>query len=240
MDDSELKEKIVSDLSIEVLARTIFKDATEIGFKRENYLKLANLILDRAITNELNFDSFESEKVVYPIPKMKSDLPLESERIRIRDFDKVQDREIFKKWLQDEFGRYFLLTRVSPRIYNVDDLIDEESDVLGMITLNDGQPIGVMGFLDCDKMQKKAELRKLIGDPKFRGKGYGKEASRLWINYGIVKLGLTKIYLNTLETNVRNIKLNEELGFKIEGILRDECKFDNKSFDVLRMGLVVD
>ena len=96
-----------------------------------------------------------------------------------------------------------------------------------------------MAFLDHDFEQKKAELRKLIGNPAFRSKGYGKEATKLWIQYGISNLGLRKIYLNTLQTNVRNIRLNQELGFKVEGILRNECSIDGKLYDLLRMGLII-
>jgi len=70
-----------------------------------------------------------------------------------------------------------------------------------------------------------------------RSKGFAKEATKLWIHYGITKLGLKKIYLNTLYTNIRNISLNEELGFKIEGILRNEVFFDERYHDVSRMGL---
>jgi hypothetical protein len=57
---------------------------------------------------------------------------------------------------------------------------------------------------------------------------------------GIAGLGLKKIYLNTLETDVRNIRLNEELGFKVEGILRNECFFDGEYHDILRMALLVE
>jgi len=94
-----------------------------------------------------------------------------------------------------------------------------------------------MAFLNYDRKYKKAELRKLIGVPKLRGKGLGKEATKYWIQYGFTELGLNKIYLNTVDTNIRNIKLNEELGFKVEGILRNEILIDGNYHDVLRMGL---
>jgi RimJ/RimL family protein N-acetyltransferase len=86
-------------------------------------------------------------------------------------------------------------------------------------------------------IQHKAELRKLIADPCMRGQGLGKEAALLWLNYGMLKLGLKKIYLTTMDTNTRNIRLNESLGFKVEGILRNEILFDGRYRDVLRMGL---
>lgn len=70
-----------------------------------------------------------------------------------------------------------------------------------------------------------------------RGMGLAKEATKIWIRYGVTVLKLKKIYLSTLDTDIRNIRLNEALGFKVEGILRNEIYLDGVYHDVLRMGL---
>lgn len=239
MEDKILKEKLVSEVSIEVIAKSIIKEAKEIGFQRNDYIKLANLILDSAINSDQNGkDDASKGKSTYETG-VKAKLPLSGEHISIREFDKEKDITLLEEWLKDETGRYFILTRATSRIYDVKRLVEDERQVLGITTLKDGTPIGLLAFLDYDKEQTKAELRKLIGDPNYRGRGYGKEATKLWIHYGITNLGLTKIYLNTLQTNARNIRLNEELGFKVEGILRKECLIDEKYHDLLRMGLIV-
>ncbi len=139
--------------------------------------------------------------------------------------------------MTDTRGRHFLLSRTTAEPV---DLLATDRNILGVITLGDGRPIGMTAFLDYDPVQKKAELRKLIGEPEHRGKGYGKQASALWIQYGIQNLGLRKIYLSTLETDLRNIRLNEELGFKVEGILRSECWFDGEYHDILRMAFLAE
>ncbi|MCZ7601864.1 MAG: GNAT family N-acetyltransferase [Melioribacteraceae bacterium] len=237
MNEKVLKAKLVNDISIEVISKSIIKEANEIGFQRGDYIKLANLFLDSALNIEVNNNS--SKETGYNI-KAKVKLPLTSTNLKIREFIKKEDSEKLKQWMEDEIGRYFILTRATSRVYNVDRLIEDDRHVLGIITLKDDTPIGLLAFLDYDKDQNKAELRKLIGEPAHRSKGYGKEATKLWIQYGISNLGLHKIYLNTLQTNVRNIRLNEELGFRVEGILRNECFIDGKYHDLLRMGLVVD
>ncbi len=93
-----------------------------------------------------------------------------------------------------------------------------------------------MAFFDVDPVQRRAELRKLIGDPDARGKGYAEEATSLWIRYGVRELGLQKIYVSTLQTHLRNIQLNESVGFRVEGVLRSEVLLDGERYDVLRMG----
>lgn len=238
MEEKILKEKLVSEVSVEVISKSIIKEANEIGFQRGDYIKLANLILDSAIgSNPNGKENSDHNKLGY-VSSKKVKLPLTGEHIFVRAFDKKNDSALLKNWLEDEVGRYFILTRATSRVYDVQRLIEDERQVLGIITLKDKTPIGLLAFLDYDKQQNKAELRKLIGDPNHRAKGLGKEATKLWIQYGISKLGLTKIYLNTLQTNVRNIRLNEELGFKVEGILRKECLIDGKYHDLLRMGLI--
>ena len=238
MEDKILKEKLVSEVSIEVISKSIIKEASEIGFQRNHYIKLANLILDSAIGSNSNDNGISVEHTEIYNTKKKVKLPLNGEHILVREFNRETDSDKLKEWLDDEVGRYFILTRATSRVYDVQRLIEDDRQVLGIITLQDKTPIGLLAFLDYDKEQKKAELRKLIGNPDYRGKGYGKEATKLWIQYGISNLSLHKIYLNTLQTNVRNIRLNEELGFKVEGILRDECFIDGKYYDLLRMGLV--
>lgn len=238
MEEKMLKEKLVNEVSIEVISKSIIKEANEIGFKRNDYIKLANLILDSAL--EANPDgNGNMNGNIYPYdPGRKTKFPLKGEHLSIREFDKKTDADKLKEWLDDEIGRYFILTRATSRVYDVERLVEDDRHVLGIITLKDKTPIGLLAFLDYDREQKKAELRKLIGEPAHRSKGYGKEATKLWIQYGIANLGLHKIYLNTLQTNVRNIRLNEELGFKVEGILRNECFIDGKYHDLLRLGLV--
>jgi len=225
--------------TIDTFARSIFKQAKDYGFGQIDYIRLVNKILDCATNSNDNTENDsceEKDKKKIGIDAKK--LPVRSERIMIREFDKDKDLTDLKKWLNDKFGRYFLLSHATSRTLSVDELLNDTKNVLGTIVIEDiNEIVGVMAFLEIDNFQKKAELRKLIGIPEMRGRGLGKEATSLWIEYGKQGLNLNKIYLNTLDTNIRNIKLNEELGFKVEGILRNEVLVDNKYRDVLRMGL---
>ena len=140
-------------------------------------------------------------------------------------------------WMADEHGRNFLMARTRSRSLKLEDVVDDPSSLVGIVTLPDGLPIGATAFLNIDVDQRMAELRKLIGEPSMRARGYAKAASRLWVGHGFRGLGLHKIYLNTLNTNLRNIQLNEDLGFRVEGILRDEVLLAGTYYDVLRMAI---
>ena len=81
-------------------------------------------------------------------------------------------------------------------------------------------------------------MRKLVVVSQYKGKGYGKEATRLWLHHGFTDLKLRKIYIHTFDDSIRNIRINEELGFSIEGILEDECFYKNKFYNLIRMSLI--
>lgn len=230
----------ISETTIEALSRNFFKEAASYGFKYEHYLKFVNTLLDFALNGTRNEDSIKSKSIYDRNHKTIKSLPIISEKLSIRAYNPKIDKKKIKEWLNDDYGRYFLISLSSLQQINIDDVLNSKENILGVITLPGESPIGLVAFLHYDSIARKAELRKLIGVPELRGKGLGKEATKLWIDYGITGLELRKIYLNTVDTNIRNIKINEDLGFKVEGILRDEVLIDGIYHDVLRMGFIID
>jgi RimJ/RimL family protein N-acetyltransferase len=233
----------IPDVTIQAVCRAFYRESNSYGFAQIDYVKFVNALLDMAMKAEPDdgesnqpdnhcADGPPAAQAAAPIA-----LPLRGERIVVRRFNEEQDLPLFDRWLADKIGRYFLLSRTSSERLEIRDVARSDNNVIGIVTLPDGVPIGSVCFLNLDPVQRKAELRKIIGEPDQRRKGLAKEASVLWIEYGLDGLGLRKIYLNTLNTDIRNIKLNEELGFAVEGVLRNEVLIDGSYCDVLRMGL---
>jgi len=224
------------EATIEAIARSLFKEARQYGFQQVDYVRLVNHLLDLSRRDEQTGRQPEQE-ADRPRLAIPPQMPLDGKDIRIREFDATQDRGFFVRWLEDEHGKFFLLSSVTAKTLDVDHVLQSGQNILGVITLADATPIGMMAFLDYDRRQEKAELRKLIGEQRYRGRGFARQATALWIHYGLHGLGLKKIYLNTLQTNIRNIRLNEALGFRVEGILRKEFYIDGEYHDMLRMAL---
>jgi RimJ/RimL family protein N-acetyltransferase len=221
----------IPDAAIEALARLVCREASEQGFTQIEYVKLVNAVLDESMRTA------GAEPSPAPPPAPATRLPLRGPRVAIRALDPACDLPLFDRWLADASGRDFLLSRLTARQADLRELLRAAGNAFGVVTLPDAVPIGAVAFLDHDPAQRKAEMRKLIGEPSYRGKGLAKEASALWIRYGLAGLGLRKIYVSTFHTNVRNVRLNQELGFRVEGILRSEVLVDGAYHDVLRMGL---
>jgi RimJ/RimL family protein N-acetyltransferase len=235
---NDFETKISESITVETISKTILNETAKWEFKTSDYISLVNGLLDLSLINSNKNES--KEKPEEKSERVKLDFPLYGKQIQVRLFDKNIDINRVQDWLKEEAGRWFLLSRSSSRGKTLLQLLEDTRNLFGIISLPDSTPIGLMGFLNYDQNNHKAEMRKLIGEEIHRGKGYAKEATMLWIQYGINNLGLKKIYLNTIENSIRNVTLNKECGFQIEGILRKELMINNKYYDVIRMAYIVD
>ncbi len=226
----------ITDETIKAIASSFLKQAKKYGFSLNDYLKFTNVLLDEALKSPSASKKTENKKITYS-NSANLKLPLKTERLIIREMLK-KDIPIVKKWLEDEEGKSFLLSRSSGRTDSIEELFDDEFNVFGIVTLMNKTPIGLIAYLSVDEMQKKAELRKMIGASDQRGKGFGNEATKIWIEYGLYTLGLDKIYLTTFNTNIKNIRINEMLGFRVEGLMQNEIKIDGEYHDLLKMNLL--
>jgi len=223
--------------TIRTFARSIFKEAWKYGFGQLDIIRLVNELMDYCTKQE---GEAAGPTDTHELPTLliseATCLPLTGKRLMIRPFAAESDIAILDTWLSDKYGRYFVLSSTAAQSVSIEELVNGDRNCLGVITTLEGKPIGALAYLDLDIDQKRAELRKLIGDPEFRGMGLAEEATRLWIAYGVNALKLEKIYVSTLQTHINNIKLNEKIGFQVEGLLRDEVLIDGARHDVLRMG----
>lgn len=73
----------------------------------------------------------------------------------------------------------------------------------------------LIGYVDLADIQRnEAELGIAIGERSVWGKGIGYHASKLMLDYGSEKLGITYFLAETHETNTRSMRMLEKLGFK--------------------------
>lgn len=99
--------------------------------------------------------------------------------------------------------------------------------------------VGTIGLNHIDWRNRTAEFSWfLIGEPKRRNWGYGKEAIFLLLHYAFNHLNLNRIWLQTMTLNKAASIVYRKMGFRGEGILRGH-KFKNGEYiDIYIYGLL--
>lgn len=102
----------------------------------------------------------------------------------------------------------------------------------------EGAPVGLVGAENIDPSSTKLEMRKLVGDPEMHGKGIGKRATFLFLYYVFHILQYEKVYVHSLDTNIRNLNLNARFGFELEGVFLQDVLVRRQRRDLVRMALL--
>ena len=116
---------------------------------------------------------------------------------------------------------------------------DPNTIAFSMRTLAADRMIGFVAFDGINWQHGDTFVAIGIGDPAYRGNGYGTDAMRVMLRYGFMELNLRRIQLNTFSYNERAIKSYFKAGFVEEGrqrgvLLRDRRRWDFVYMSVLR------
>ena len=100
--------------------------------------------------------------------------------------------------------------------------LDNTRREFSIFTVTDDKYIGFCGILNIQVPVMKGELHCVIGDKEYQHGGYGTEAYKLLTNFGFTELGLNRIYGYQLTHNYAAHRVVEKLGWKREGLLRQD------------------
>jgi RimJ/RimL family protein N-acetyltransferase len=103
---------------------------------------------------------------------------------------------------------------------------------------NSQKPIGVTSLIQIDHKNRNAECIIDIGDKEFWGKGYGKEALKLLLDYAFLEMNLHRVSLRVFSFNEKAIHLYKKLGFEQEGTSRQAIFREGKWHDIIHMGIL--
>ncbi len=158
---------------------------------------------------------------------------------------KEADVEAIEKWFNDiAFLRYYDMLPAFPQNQkDVKQMLEEFSDsfvkYIFAIRENDSEDIiGIIGFDDIIWSNGVATVFIGIGDERYTGKGLGKEALSLLLDFGFNELNFYRIQLNVIAYNEGAIKLYENAGFQKEGTYRKFINRDGERYDMLLYGLL--
>ncbi len=121
----------------------------------------------------------------------------------------------------------------------LDDLYKTDHDVvLGIAIAANDKLVGATGLHQIDYKNRHAQFGIMIGDTHEWNKGYATEATRLMVAYAFETLNLNRVWLHLHETNTYGIKAYEKVGFRKEGVLRQDTSRDGRYVDASAMGFL--
>lgn len=105
-------------------------------------------------------------------------------------------------------------------------------------TLDSGRFIGRCDICRVDWKARVAVVGILIGDKRYRGKGYGSDAMEVLIRFCFEEMNLNKVRLDVFSLNTGARRCYEKCGFGVEGVFRREIYAHGQYHDNIAMGLL--
>lgn len=165
----------------------------------------------------------------------------EYEDVVLREFEET-DIPLKVEWINNPANNRYLHYDLPMR---VDRTIDwfrkkDNSKRLDCIIEYNNVPVGLIGLLQIDKVNSKAEYYITIGETSFKQKGIATKATKAIIDHAFSSLGLHKVYLTVDARNEVAIRLYEKAGFKQEGYFVDDlfCPRNSEYIDRERYAVI--
>lgn len=166
---------------------------------------------------------------------------LELDNIELKPFDE-KHLEMTLEWVNDlsimnYINRVIPVTMMEHKEWFKNITLDKRQTIFAIETKTPSCHIGNCGLKDLDFRSQKAELWIYMGKEHI-GKGDGKKAVELLLNYGFRYLNLNRIYLYTLAYNKAAFKTFSYCGFKQEGIFKEDVFINGQFHDTIRMAVL--
>jgi diamine N-acetyltransferase len=154
--------------------------------------------------------------------------PLEREDLHfVHHLD--NNANVMRYWFEEPYETFVELTAL------YDEHIHDQTERRFVVVCK-GKNAGLVELVEIDHVHRRAEFQIVIA-PDYQGKGLATRAAELAMDYGFGVLNLHKIYLVVDKDNDKAIHIYEQLGFQVEGVLRQEFFINGQYRDVTRMCL---
>lgn len=110
--------------------------------------------------------------------------------------------------------------------------------VLGIVVRETDRLIGGAGLHRIDWRNRHACFGIGIGVRDEWDRGYGTEATRLLVGHALETLNLNRVWLEVYEDNPRALRAYEKVGFRREGLLRQDSYRAGRYWDTILMAIL--
>ena len=165
-------------------------------------------------------------------------------RVYLRPFCRG-DLPHIQKWSNDAelrrlTGEVAPMSGAETKKWYEDLLADKDRMWFALVLKRGDLVIGEAGLLRMFRPWRNTDMTIIIGEKDAWGKGYGTETGHLLLDYAFRRLGFHRISVGVVGFNKRALRFWESLGFKKEGVERDEYYYDNEYSDGVMMSILED
>jgi RimJ/RimL family protein N-acetyltransferase len=169
---------------------------------------------------------------------------LSGKRVYLRPLER-EDLPALLRWINDPetrmlTGETMPMSRAGGEAYFERIQKDSSRVWLVVVERETGNIIGEAGLLRIFHPWRTADLTMILGDPAARGKGYGREAILLLMEYAFGALALHRLAIGVVGFNERALRFYESVGFQREGVQRDGYFYNHQFSDFVMMSILED
>lgn len=173
---------------------------------------------------------------------------LQGERLKLRAIEE-SDAEAFWIMRNDMDTAYFAnmqapmpssLKSTEEIIGKIGGLRDIKEGFLFVIEDENGKFIGTINGAFVDLKNRNFMLGITLNSKNIRGKGYGTEAIKLFIDFAFRELNMNKVWLGTFSFNPGAIRCYEKCGFVKEAVAKNRIYRDGTYHDEITMSILRD
>jgi RimJ/RimL family protein N-acetyltransferase len=141
-----------------------------------------------------------------------------------------------QQWINDpeisSIMGYLPVKSLKQQINWYNSIINDNTRFIFAICLKDtNEHIGNVALGRVDYLNRNGMFSIFIYERKYRGSGFGSEATQLVLDFAFNRLNLHRVYLQTSPNFEAAISLYEHLGFVKEGVLREHYYINGEYTD---------
>jgi len=248
-DQDQEKKRKQDEVLCRVLAESVITQLIRSGCETGQLISFTSEILRNVIERGFAQPDVHAEQphsspqrqitsVPYACAQEDGATVIRGQRVRLRPLG-GEHKSLLQTWIQDADIQHSLSgALVGELIGELDS--PEDADERKSFIINDENdcPIGLTCLFNFSQEPPSGEMAKFLGEPAARGKGYARESEVLLLGYAFGELNLNRVFIRTAGFNIHNIKLNEKLGLRFEGILRECRMLQDQLVDIVVMSIL--
>ncbi len=154
----------------------------------------------------------------------------------------IEDTPVYAKWLSNpktvvNMGLLHRWLSLEKEQEILKSFIDSERK-FSIINKATDKLIGNCGLIESDLINRAGEIGIFIGEEEYRGKGYGKDALNILLDYCFNVLCFNNVMLRVFGFNEKALSLYEKIGFKLIGKRRNAVCFARNTYHVYFMDIL--